>query len=144
MFGCDRPPRIPATAPLNICFYKVTDKAGDCWPAFDGSNKARLYQAQLAHEARPTILFNMRNSFGDFLKEMAVEHTDYPSSIDELLNAGGIKLVFTDKDDPDNVGFVQSMSQRFLVNVKGLCVTFGIYSKVEGCFLYCRDRWVRA
>ena len=93
-----------------MCFYKVTDKAGDCWPAFEGSNKARLYQAQLAHDARPSLLFNLRDSFGDFLKAVSAEDKDYPSSIDELLNAGGIKLVLTDKTDPENVGFVQPIA----------------------------------
>ena len=77
---------------------------------FEGSNKARLYQVQIAHDARPSILFNLRNTFGDFLKEMSIEDKDYPSSIDELLNVGGIKLVLADKNDPDNVGFVQSIA----------------------------------
>ena len=75
---------------------------------FEGYNKVRLYQAQLAHDARPSILFNLRDSFGDFLKEISAEDKDYPSSIDELLKVGGIKLVLTDKNDPDNVGFVKS------------------------------------
>ena len=90
--------------------YKVTDRAGDCWPEFEGSNKAGLYQAQIAHDARPSILFNLRDSFGDFLKEISVEDKNYPSSIDELSNIGGIKLVLTDKNDPENVGFVQSIA----------------------------------
>ena len=77
---------------------------------FEGSNKARLYQVQIAHDARPSILFNLRDSFGNFLKAMSTEDKDYPSSIDELLNVGGIKLVVADKNDPDNVGFVQSIA----------------------------------
>ena len=85
---------------------------------FEGSNIARLYQVQIAHDARPSILFNLRDSFGDFLKEMSAEDKDYPRSIDELLNIGGIKLVLTDKNDPDNVGFVQSITQWLLVSVK--------------------------
>ena len=107
-FGCDRPSRLPATAPFNICIYKVTDRAGDCWSAFDGNNKAALYQAQIAHDARPSLLFNLRDSFGDFLKEVSAEDKDYPSGLEELQNMGGIKLVLTDKNDPDNIGFVQS------------------------------------
>ena len=77
---------------------------------FEGSNKARLYQVQIAHDARPSILFNLRDSFGNFLKAMSTEDKDYPSSIDELLNVAGIKLVVADKNDPDNVGFVQSIA----------------------------------
>ena len=107
MVGCDRPQRLPATAPCNVCIYKVTDKAGDCWSTFEGCIKASLYQVQMAHDARPSILFNLRDSFGDFLKEASAEKEGYPSSLEVLLNDGGIKLVLTDKDDPENSGFVQ-------------------------------------
>ena len=75
---------------------------------FEGCNKARLYQVQIAHDARPSVLFNLRDSFSDFLKEISDEDKRYPSSFDELLNVGGVKLVLTDKNDPENVGFVQS------------------------------------
>ena len=107
MVGCNRPQRLPATAPFNICIYKVTDKAGDCWSTFEQCIKASLYQVQMAHDARPSILFNLRDSFGDFLKEASAEKEGYPSSLEVLLNDGGIKLVLTDKDDPENAGFVQ-------------------------------------
>ena len=75
---------------------------------FEDCAKASLYQVQLAHDARPSILFNLRDSFGDFLKEIAEKKEGYPSNLDSLLNGGGTKLVLTDKTDPDNVGFVQS------------------------------------
>ena len=107
MVGCVRPQRLPATAPFNVCIYKVTDRAGDCWSTYEGCTKASLYQAQIAHDARPSILFNLRDSFGDFLKEISAEKPGYPINFDGLLNEGGIKLVLTDKNDPDNVGFIQ-------------------------------------
>ena len=83
---------------------------------FEGRAKASFCQVQLAHDARPSILFNIRDSFGDFLKEIAEKKEGYPSSLDGLLNEGGIKLVLTDKADPDNVGFVQSTAQRPLAS----------------------------
>ena len=114
MVGCDRPQRLPATAPFNVCIYKVTDRAGDCWSTYEGCTKVSLYQAQIAHDARPSILFNVRDSFADFLKEISIEKDCYPSNLDDLINDGGIKLVLTDKNDPENVGFIQSTTQRLL------------------------------
>ena len=46
-------------APLNICVYKITDRAGDSWSAFEGAN-AKLWQIQLDHAARPSCLFDLR------------------------------------------------------------------------------------
>ena len=40
-------------APLNICVYKITDRASDCWSAFEGAD-AKLWQIQLDHPARPS------------------------------------------------------------------------------------------
>ena len=108
MVSYHRPQRLPATAPLNVCIYKVTGKAADCWSDCEGWSKAALYQVQIAHDARPSILFCLRDSFEDFLKEISAEKQGYPNSLNALLNDGGIKLVLTDKVDPENVGFVQS------------------------------------
>ena len=60
--GAPRKPaarRLPPTAPLNVCVFKVTDKAGDVWSAFDGV-PAKLFQIQLDHGARPSALFDIR------------------------------------------------------------------------------------
>ena len=37
--------RLPATGPLNVCIYKVTDRAGDVWSNFEGTT-ASLWQAR--------------------------------------------------------------------------------------------------
>jgi hypothetical protein len=55
--------RLPAVAPLNICCYKITDKAGDAWSQFENVPDAKLWQIQLDHSARPSCLFNLRGSF---------------------------------------------------------------------------------
>ena len=70
----------------------------------------RLYQVQIAHEARPSIVFNLRNSFEDFLKEKSAEQPGYPMSIAALADESGIKLVLTDNNDPDHVGLVTSVT----------------------------------
>ena len=88
--------------------YKVSDKAGDCWSDVEKYATYALYQVQIAHEARPSILISLRDSFSDFLKEMSIESDAYPGSLEVLRDQGCIKLVVSDKIDPENVGFVQS------------------------------------
>ena len=88
--------------------YKVTDKAGDCWSDVEKHGTYALYQVQIAHEARPSILISLRDSFSDFLKEMSAENDSYPGSFELLRDQGCIKLIVSDKVDPENVGFVQS------------------------------------
>ena len=39
---------------------------------------------------------------------MLIENDAYPGSLDVLREQGCIKLVVSDKADPENVGFVQS------------------------------------
>ena len=106
--GCIRPQRLPTTAPFNVCVYKVSDKAGDCWPDVAKYATYALYQVQIAHEARPSILISLRDSLSDFLKEMSTESDAYPGSLEVLRDEGCIKLVVTDKNDPENVRYVQS------------------------------------
>ena len=55
--------RLPAVAPLNICVYKITDKAGDAWSQFENIPGSKLWQIQMDHAARPSALFNLRGSF---------------------------------------------------------------------------------
>ena len=55
--------RLAAVAPLNICAYKITDKAGDAWSQYENISGAKLWQVQMDHAARPSCLFNLRGSF---------------------------------------------------------------------------------
>ena len=55
--------RLAAVAPLNICVYKITDKAGDAWSQYENISGAKLWQVQMDHAARPSCLFNLRGSF---------------------------------------------------------------------------------
>ena len=132
-----RAQRLPAVAPFLMCIYKagacdcgravlvarqlsnthgqVSDNAGDMWSNYEGS-EAKLYQIQMTHDARPSALFNARDSFNDFLEEMAQGgDSGYPASLELLQSTAGVKLTLTDRNDPDDVGFVQ---WRWL----GLCV----------------------
>ena len=54
---------------------------------------------------RPQV-FGIRESFQDFLKDAGSKSEEVPQKLEDLA-ASGIRLVITDKNDPDGVGFVQ-------------------------------------
>ena len=51
-------------------------------------------------------VFGIRESFQDFLKDAGSKSEEVPQKLEDLA-ASGIRLVITDKNDPDGVGFVQ-------------------------------------
>ena len=99
------PQRLPATAPVEVAIYKVTDQAGDLWSQYEDT-AAALWQVQVKHDARPSVVFDMHGSFNDFLATANAEEKSIPSSMQELQRVAGIKLVLTDAQDPEMVGFV--------------------------------------
>lgn len=98
------PKRLPDSAPVQICIYKVTDCAGDCWAQYESTDTS-LYQIQMKHEARPSCLFDLTRSFCDFLKAARADNESVPATLQDLQQCG-IKLVLTDAQDPDAVGFI--------------------------------------
>ena len=79
------------------------------WPyqeLFQGKSDAPLYQVQLSHQAQPDVTFAMIASFNDFLAAAASEDPSMPKNLRELEGAAGVKLVLSDKTDPECVGFV--------------------------------------
>ncbi len=75
----NRPQKRPATAPLNVCVYKVADRAGDVWSNFEDSTAA-LWQIQVDHNAQQSVLFNLRDALSDFLREASADKEGYPNS----------------------------------------------------------------
>ena len=106
--GGVRAKRLPATAPFNVCVYKVSDRAGYCWPDCEIDLLYALYQVQIAHEARPSMLMNFRDCFSEFLNELSTKNDTYPRNLEVLRNEGCVKLVTSNQKDPANIGFVQS------------------------------------
>ena len=96
------PRRLPESAPVQVCIYKVTDCAGDSWSQYEGTD-ASIYQIQMKHDARPSCLFDLNRSFGDFLKAMHADDESMPATLQDMQSCG-IKLVLTDSQDPDGVG----------------------------------------
>ena len=76
------------------------------WSNYEGT-EAKLYQIQMTHGARPSALFNVRDGFNDFLKMAQDGDSAPPASLELLQSQAGVKLVLTDRNDPDEVGFIQ-------------------------------------
>eukprot|EP00973_Karenia_brevis_P004391 601668-Karenia_brevis.AAC.2 len=99
--------RLPANAPVDVCIYHYTDQASDLWDMFHGKDDVPLFQIQVAHEAQRSIIFQMRQSFNDFLAIAKEEDSTMPSNLQQLETEAGVKLVVSDRTDPENVGFKQ-------------------------------------
>ena len=61
------PRRLPASAPVSVCLYKITDSAGDVWDSFQGQD-IPMWQIQMDHPAQRPITFQMRDGMNDFLR----------------------------------------------------------------------------
>lgn len=84
----------------------MSDNAGDCWSNYEGI-EAKLFQIQMTHDARPSALFNIRDGFNDFLKMAQDGGSAPPASLELLQSQAGVKLVLSDRNDPDQIGFIQ-------------------------------------
>ena len=84
---------------------QVTDRAGDCWSEFEGTD-AGLYQIQIDHAARPSIAYGLRESFNDFLKAANTKSEGgIPAKLEDLATSG-IRLVISDRNDPEGAPFL--------------------------------------
>lgn len=91
-------------ARANICIYKVTDKASDIWSIFENCASTKLWQIQFDHNARRSMFFQFGNTLDEFLTQKSVNNENYPKNKEELLTKGGVKLLYSQKEDPENVG----------------------------------------
>ena len=101
------PQRRPASAPVDICIYKYTNQASDLWDLFHGQDDAPLYQIQISHQAQNSVTFQMRDAFNDFLRATHAANSAMPTTLQQLETAAGLRLVVTDRADPDDVGYIQ-------------------------------------
>ena len=56
---------------------------------------------------RRQITFRMKDGFSEYLNATHGSDSSLPKDVKELEEKAGIKLVVTDKKDPEDVGFVQ-------------------------------------
>jgi len=66
-------------------------------------------------------MFSIRDSFSDFLKDVSASKEGYPNNLENLLTTGGVKLVMSDKNDPDGAGFIQWRTAFYVAGADG-CV----------------------
>ena len=92
------PKRKPAVAPVQVCIYKYTADAGDCWETFKGDN-VPLWQVQIEHGAQRSITFRLREAFEDYLRSAKTTDDALPVSLAELEKVAGIRLVIGDQKD---------------------------------------------
>ena len=119
-----RTTRMPGSAPVIMTIYKVTDKASEVWNMLEGADAA-IFQVQIKHEARPSVAFDIVGSFNDFLKSAHADNEEIPPSLTELTRDGGIKLILTNTEDPDNVGcFVQWRVAFYVAGADGSLKNF--------------------
>ena len=100
------PRRKPQIAPVQVCIFKYTADAGDCWETFKGDN-VPLWQIQVDHNAQRSICFRLREAFEDYLRSANVTDTTLPTTVADLEKAAGIRLVIGDQKDPEDIGYVQ-------------------------------------
>ena len=98
------PKRKPAVAPVQVCIYKYTSDAGDCWETFKGDG-IPLWQIQIDHNAQRSITFRLRESFEDYLRSANATDTSLPTFVADLEKVAGIRLVIGNQKDPEDVGF---------------------------------------
>ena len=94
----------PRSAPVICTVFKVGDCAQDLWAS--AKPDAALFQVQLVHNCKPSLLFSFVASFNDYLKRAHDEDSDIPASISELAPLG-MRLSITNEEDPDAVGTFQ-------------------------------------
>ena len=99
--------RLPTHAPVVLCIYKYTDEAADIWASYEGKESVQVWQVQMQHEARPSITFGIMDEFNSFLRKKHARDNCLPASLKELQEKAGIRLVLTDRADPDEVGYIQ-------------------------------------
>ena len=99
--------RLPASAPVDVCVVKYTDQASDLWELFQGKDEVPLYQIQIQHLAQRAVTFQMRDSFNDFLRATNAADKAMPANLQQLESMAGVRLIVTDRADPDDVGYVQ-------------------------------------
>lgn len=114
---------MPTSAPVVICVYLVSESAADVWPSmYENSAGLSVWQIQLDHAARPNVLFDQVSSWNDFLKKAHADDGTVPTSLRELQEKCGSKLVISDSSDPDGAGFVQWRSAWYVAGESHECV----------------------
>ena len=110
--------RLPTNAPLEVCIYRYCEQASLIWDLLQGKDEFKLYQIQIAHDAQRSITFDVRNSFNDFLAKAHEENPTIPANLQQLERDAAVKLIVSDRTDPDGVGFQQWRAAFYCVDLQ--------------------------
>ena len=88
-----------------------------------------MYQVQIQHAAQKSITFQLRDSWLDFLRTLHRDDPSQPATFQQMESLLGTRLVISDRQDPDDVGFVQWRS--------------AFYTPDADNFLLMLDAWFR-
>lgn len=125
------PRRLPASAPVDVCMYRITDVAGDLWELFRDKEDLPLYQVQVSHQAQRSVCWSLRDSFNDFLRAAHSANNTMPATLQQLEAAAGVRLVVTDRADPEDVGFVQWRAGFYCVDLNNFLVLLDSFWKFK-------------
>ena len=124
------PRRLPANAPVNVCLYRITDVAGDLWELFH-EKEMPLFQVQVSHQAQRSVTWSMRESFNEFLRAGHMTNNSLPASLQQLEIAAGVRLVVTDRSDPEDVGFQQWRVAFYCVDLNNFLLLLDSFWKFK-------------
>ena len=85
--------RVTTNAPVQICVYPITERAGDLWANYKESPSTKIWQVQMEHDARPSITVEVLDGFNEYLKETSRTNPSLPDSVQKLQAEAGIKLI---------------------------------------------------
>ena len=83
-----------AVAPIVICIYKYTNFAGDLLPDFR-ENNAALYQIQLEHDCRDSVVYQFKSKFEAFLRQQNEINPAIPKDCATLSVTAGVFATVT-------------------------------------------------
>jgi len=123
-------PHTPLNAPVEMCIYRYCDQASLIWDMLQGSDEFKLYQIQLTHDAQRSIMFDIRNSFNDWLSKSHENNPTIPENLQQLEKETAVRMVVTDRTDPDGVGLQPWRTAFYCVDLMNLLIL------LDGWFQY--------
>ena len=103
--------KLSANAPVQVVVQLYSNCASDLWESFKGQDDQKIWQCQIAHPAPRAVTYQFREKFNTFLHETA----GVPDSIQQLQDECSIRYILGDKNDPQDIGFVQWRSAFYAV-----------------------------
>ncbi len=95
---------LPPTADIEVSILPYAASAQDVASSLPTEP---LWQVQVQHTAKPSVLSKLLNSFTAFLTHLRGTNDEVPETIQELKTENGIIITLSGLDDPLEVGWIQ-------------------------------------